>query len=271
MYLKINHITKYKYEKPFLSLTQAIKLFPTNHKDLKVIKWNVSVKNASIGEKIIESNGDQIVIAHTSKINKSSEVIVNGEVKTSNNNGIISGNKEKINPLVYLRETELTKADSGIKRFVSKLLLKNKRKNKLSFAHSLNSAIYDYIEYSSGTSDISTPAKDIYNSRKGVCQDFAHLMISSSIYAGIPARYVMGYFLPENTDTEATHAWVELYFKNVGWIAFDPSNNTSTNERYLRICSGFDSISAAPIKGVAIGSSDEELDVKVSVQQIPQQ
>ena len=103
MYLKINHITKYKYEKPFLSLTQAIKLFPTNNKDLKVIKWNVSVKNASIGEKIIESNGDQIVIAHTSKINKSSEVIVDGEVKTSNNNGIISGNKEKINPLVYLR------------------------------------------------------------------------------------------------------------------------------------------------------------------------
>ena len=48
-------------------------------------------------------------------------------------------------------------------------------------------------------------------------------------------------------------------------------DSTSTNERYLRICSGFDSISAAPIKGVAIGSSDEELDVKVSVQQIPQQ
>ena len=88
-------------------------------------------------------------------------------------------------------------------------------------------------------------------------------MISSSVYAGIPARYVMGYFLPEDTDTEATHAWVEIYFKNVGWIAFDPSNNSSTNERYLRICSGFDSISAAPIKGVAIGSSDEELDVNI--------
>ena len=96
-------------------------------------------------------------------------------------------------------------------------------------------------------------------------------MISASIYAGIPARYVVGYLLPTDIDTQATHAWVELFFKDIGWIAFDPSNNSCTNDRYLRLCSGPDSISAAPIKGVAIGSSDEKLDVKVSVQQIPQQ
>ena len=271
MFLKIDHKTKYKYEKPFQSLTQSIKLFPTKFKGVKILSWKVSVKNAFIGEKVIESNGDQTIVAHTSKNNKSSEIIVKGEVQTPDNNGIISGHKEKINPLVYLRETDLTKSDSGIKKFVSKLLAKNKKKNKLSFAHSLNSAIFDYIEYSSGASEISTPAINIFNSRKGVCQDFAHLMISASIYAGIPARYVVGYLLPTDIDTQATHAWVELFFKDIGWIAFDPSNNSCTNERYLRLCSGPDSISAAPIKGVAIGSSDEKLDVKVSVQQIPQQ
>ncbi|MDA9754202.1 transglutaminase family protein [bacterium] len=271
MFLRINHKTKYRYEKPFQSLTQSIKLFPTKLKGVKILSWKVSVKNAYIGEKVIESNGDQTIVAHTSKNNKSSEIIVTGQVQTSDNNGIILGHKEKINPLVYLRETDLTKSDSGIKKFVSKLLTKNKKKNKLSFAHSLNSAIFDHIEYSSGTSEISTPATNIFNSRKGVCQDFAHLMISSSIYAGIPARYVVGYLLPTDIDTQATHAWVELFFNDIGWIAFDPSNNSCTNDRYLRLCSGPDSISAAPIKGVAIGSSDEKLDVKVSVQQIPQQ
>ena len=129
MFLRINHKTKYRYEKPFQSLTQSIKLFPTKLKGVKILSWKVSVKNAFIGEKVIESNGDQTIVAHTSKNNKSSEIIVNGQVQTSDNNGIILGHKEKINPLVYLRETDLTKSDSGIKKFVSKLLTKNKKKN----------------------------------------------------------------------------------------------------------------------------------------------
>ena len=164
----------------------------------------------------------------------------------------------------------MTKSDSGIKRFVSKLLVKNKKKNKLSFAHSLNSAIYEYIKYSTGASEISTPAIDIFNSKKGVCQDFAHLMISSSIYAGIPARYVVGYLLPSDKNIQSTHAWVELFFDDIGWIALDPSNNSCTNERYLRICSALIQFQPRQSRGCN-WSSDEELDVKVSVQQIPQQ
>ena len=74
-----------------------------------------------------------------------------------------------------------------------------------------------------------------------------------------------------NNNDEATHAWAELYFKNVGWIAFDPTHNCCTNEKYVRICSGFDSLSAAPIRGVAIGSSEEKLNIKVSVDQVLQQ
>ena len=79
---------------------------------------------------------------------------------------------------------------------------------------------------------------------------------------GIPARYVVGYLESSNNNDEATHAWAELYFKNVGWIAFDPTHNCCTNEKYVRICSGFDSLSAAPIRGVAIGSSEEKLNIK---------
>ena len=89
MFLRINHKTKYRYEKPFQSLTQSIKLFPTKLKGVKILSWKVSVKNAYIGEKVIESNGDQTIVAHTSKNNKSSEIIVTGQVQTSDNNGII--------------------------------------------------------------------------------------------------------------------------------------------------------------------------------------
>ena len=72
MFLKINHRTRYTYKNPIHSLTQCIKLFPSKHKGIKIINWNVTVKDAVMGAKVIESNGDQSLVSHVSKIKKSS-------------------------------------------------------------------------------------------------------------------------------------------------------------------------------------------------------
>ena len=271
MFLKINHRTRYTYKNPIHSLTQCKKLFPSKHKGIKIINWNVTVKDAVMGAKVIESNGDQSLVSHVSKIKKSSIVNVKGEIKTIDTGGILEGYKESANPEIYLRNTKLTRPNNEIKEFVKMVEIKNKNKNKLSLAHMLKEEVHQHIEYSKGSTKIDTPATQSFKNKKGVCQDFAHLFISSSICVGIPARYVVGYLESSNNNDEATHAWAELYFKNVGWIAFDPTHNCCTNEKYVRICSGFDSLSAAPIRGVAIGSSEEKLNIKVSVDQVLQQ
>ena len=165
----------------------------------------------------------------------------------------------------------MTKSDSGIKRFVSKLLVKNKKKNKLSFAHSLELAIYEYIKYSTGASGNINSAIDIFNSKRGVCQDFCYLMISSSIYAGIQQDMLLDIYYPSDKNSQATHAWVELFLKILDGLHLIHQIIVARMRDIWNLFRLLIQFQVREYKGVAIGSSDEELDVKVSVQQIPQQ
>jgi transglutaminase-like putative cysteine protease len=103
-----------------------------------------------------------------------------------------------------------------------------------------------------------------------VCQDFAHTMIALVRHVGIPCRYVSGYLYygDENTDrstTAATHAWIEAFLPQVGWVGFDPTNNLLAYNRYIRTALGRDYADVPPTRGVYRGSKDSELYVAVKV------
>ena len=104
-----------------------------------------------------------------------------------------------------------------------------------------------------------------------MCQDYAHILISLARLFGIPARYVNGYLLEDNnTNKFFTHAWVELYIANLGWVAFDPSHKRCIDENYVRISCGYDFIDASPIKGVklnCLGSEDLNFKLDINLQQ----
>ena len=98
-------------------------------------------------------------------------------------------------------------------------------------------------------------------------------MISAARFLGIPARYINGYMHNNMNSSEfqSTHAWAELYFQNLGWVGFDPTNRCSPDERYIRVSSGLDANYAAPVKGIIYGTSTEKLKIKVETQQINSQ
>ncbi|MDC3386313.1 transglutaminase family protein [Gammaproteobacteria bacterium] len=273
MHLKITHKTTYRYDNAIQDLTQYIKLYPSKHKNIKIINWDIKIKDSIISEESIEPNGDKVILAHSSNVIKKLEIIINGEVKTKNNlkQEILTGYKEKINPMVYLRTTHITSIAPKIKSFVNNALCKTNKKDKLSLAHIISNKISKKLSYVKNFSKETTRSIETLNSKKGVCKDYAHLLISCAIYLNIPSRYVCGYLYSLNEKNEATHAWAELYFDNLGWVGFDPSNNCFVNDKYIRVCSGFDSYDAAPIKGVAVGDSNEKLDVKVNVKQMSSQ
>ena len=138
----------------------------------------------------------------------------------------------------------------------------------------LNRWIFEHFEYQSGVSDVSTPLKTIIRERKGVCQDFAHLMLSILRTHGIAARYVSGYIEPVDPtatgDTEligaaASHAWVEVSLPDGGWWGFDPTNNQVAGERHVKIAVGRDYHDVAPRRGTFKGAVNHKLQVIVSM------
>lgn len=138
----------------------------------------------------------------------------------------------------------------------------------------LNSWIHGQFEYRSGVTDVSTPLATIIGTRRGVCQDFAHLMLSILRTNGLAARYVSGYIEPTDPTVKdgaeligaaASHAWVEIFLPDGTWWGLDPTNNQTVGERHVKISVGRDYHDVAPLRGTYKGATNQKLKVIVSI------
>ena len=177
----------------------------------------------------------------------------------------MKGLKEKINPLCFARNTELTYPCKKIIKLSKKL---NKcSEDDISFCHKMNDVVSKSIKYVSGSTTVYTSAQKSIEQGKGVCQDFAHILISLARFYGFPARYINGFLFEEGDSFEnSTHAWVEIFITDLGWVGFDPTQNKCTDEKYIRLCCGLDFLDASLIKGVKTNFNGvEDLKVDVSI------
>lgn len=128
--------------------------------------------------------------------------------------------------------------------------------NCLAIAH----AVYTYLEYVPSATDMGTSAQDVFLSRRGVCQDYAHLMIALCRAAGYHARYVCGLMMGEGH----THAWVEVHDGQC-WYAFDPTNDTAVAFGYIKLAHGRDVLDCPVSRGMYVGISQQTTSVRVKV------
>ena len=143
-------------------------------------------------------------------------------------------------------------------------------------ASALMTAIYDEFTYSKGATNTSTPPAEAFALRKGVCQDFAHIMIMALRSHGIPAGYASGYLrtvpppgAKRLVGADAMHAWANVWCgEELGWIGFDPTNNRLARENHIQIAMGRDYADVAPIDGIFIGSTPQKMNTSVDVQQL---
>lgn len=141
----------------------------------------------------------------------------------------------------------------------------------LTLLRRLNSQIYEAFEYAPLSTRVDSPIDDALAARRGVCQDFAHVMIALVRGLGIPCRYVSGYLFHNQTGTErstdgASHAWIETWLPSLGWIGFDPTNRTLATDRHIRVAIGRDYWDVPPNRGAFKGNARSELGVAVRVQ-----
>jgi transglutaminase-like putative cysteine protease len=138
----------------------------------------------------------------------------------------------------------------------------------------LNKAIFKHFEYKSGATDNSTLLATVWKQRHGVCQDFAHVMLSVLRSAGLPSRYVCGYIetdaLPGQSlvGAVATHAWVEVLVPGENWVALDPTNNQWCGERHVAVSFGRDCRDAAPVRGTFKGVGKQDMRVRVRMKRL---
>ncbi|WP_394829696.1 transglutaminase N-terminal domain-containing protein [Pendulispora albinea] len=119
---------------------------------------------------------------------------------------------------------------------------------------------------------VSTPVMDVFAHRRGVCQDFAHLMLSCLRSMGLAARYVSGYVLtrpppgrPRLVGADASHAWVSVYCPDHGWVDSDPTNGVFPNLEHITLGWGRDYDDVIPLRGVLLGGGEHTLDIAVTV------
>ena len=156
-------------------------------------------------------------------------------------------------------------------RFVAAHKLQRPEGDTLTALKKLNALIYGAFDYEVGVTQVHSPIAQALAQGRGVCQDFAHIMIAIARSWGIPARYVSGYLYHRRQDKDrsgddATHAWVEAYLPSFGWVGLDPTNNIMAGERHIRVAVGRDYADVPPTRGTFKGGAESELGVAVTVE-----
>ena len=145
-----------------------------------------------------------------------------------------------------------------------------RRDDPLTLAHEVSAGLYRTFDYVPRSTRVDSPIDEALRDCRGVCQDFAHIMIALLRGVRIPARYVSGYLYHRSQDRDrsaegATHAWVEAFLPQIGWVGFDPTNSLLSGERHIRTAIGRDYADVPPTKGIFRGKTASELSVAVRV------
>jgi len=143
----------------------------------------------------------------------------------------------------------------------------------LAGAADLTRRIFEDFKFDPRATTVATPLEEVWQKRRGVCQDFAHLGIACLRSIGLPARYVSGYLRtrppegrPRLVGADASHAWFRIFCPGTGWIDFDPTNNVRPADEHIVVAYGRDFGDVSPVAGILTGGGDHDVKVSVDVE-----
>lgn len=168
---------------------------------------------------------------------------------------------------IMLQRSHFARPSSAmLKRFMNEFGIE-KGSTPLNSIRDLKAALRAAFVYAPGSTSAQSPIDHILEGGRGVCQDYAHVMISILRSWGIPSRYVSGYLGPDSNAAEhnESHAWVECWLPEAGWIGVDPVNDDDCDERHIRVAIGRDYGDVPPVRGVFSGALNSELVTHVEV------
>lgn len=145
----------------------------------------------------------------------------------------------------------------------------------LAGARNLTRRIHKDFKYDPAATTVATPLEEVWQRRRGVCQDFAHLAIACLRSIGLPARYLSGYIRtrppegkPRLVGADASHAWFAVYCHGIGWVDYDPTNDSQPFEEHITVAHGRDFSDVSPVAGILTGGGEQVAKVSVDVSEM---
>jgi transglutaminase-like putative cysteine protease len=274
---KIRHITKYSYEVPVRDSANQIILYPIQDDFQDVLHHHIMVSGDVPVETHYDYFGNKVgTFTHSKPHNDltiDSQIIVVTKPRELPNDSISAEKQweelKKISShyqfIDFLKHESLEESPEIIGVIDSE---RQKIRTPLASAQRLCSYVFNTFTYKKGITTVESTFDEVWKIKTGVCQDFAHVLLSLLQLVDIPARYVSGYICPSKSGMRgegATHAWVEAYIPFYGWLGFDPTNNCVVNENHVRLAVGRNFSDCSPVKGTYRGTSEHTLEVAVSV------
>lgn len=263
MRLAIHHETAYRYSAPVSHSIQLLRLTPRTEPHQRTLSWKLSVPSrlSALADAFGNASHMMVVRHPHSEV----RVVVTGtvEIDAPATPGVLPRVAERLSPLTFLAPTRLTQPSPEIEAFAAEHL--QRPIGLPSQLVALAEAIEDRVTYRAGVTQTWTTAAQALEAGYGVCQDHAHLFIACCRSRGIPARYVSGYVDPGDVEHAASHAWVDAWLPEQGWVSIDITHRSLVADRHCRLAVGRDYDSASPVRGLRIGGGDEALQVAVRV------
>jgi transglutaminase-like putative cysteine protease len=273
---KIVHITKYQYNWPIKESINEIRLFPHNFENQDVLQYELHITNNPDVEISKDYYGNRV--GNFNNLEAHSEMTIESRMSVRVNHSLkipeidlttvadLEIEKQKSVLLLRLSYPETIQKQNKINAILKKIDCSDKP--VIEIAQRCNQYIYENFTYTKGITNIETTVDEILAMKKGVCQDFAHVLLQLLRTVGIPSRYVSGYICPNESGLRgegATHAWVEIYTPTQGWLGLDPTNNIWTMDNHIRLSVGKNFYDCTPVKGTFKGLARQTLSVSVSV------
>lgn len=289
MRYRIKHITEYLYHSRVSHCYNMAHLTPRNTLRQQCLKSDVSVSPnpASCSYRVdyfdntayhfeIQRPHKKLVITSTSDVVTSEQQSVMDlslgiSCRDARHAMFQSKNPEVLLVREYMMDSPMIRASEALREYAAPLF--EDEKPLLTSVMELTRKIYTEFDYSPAATTIATPIHEVMATRKGVCQDFAHLMIGCLRSLGYASRYVSGYLetLPppgqeKLVGADATHAWVQVYSPGEGWFEYDPTNDCMAGEQHIITGWGRDFYDVTPLCGVIFGGGENPvLSVSVDV------
>jgi transglutaminase-like putative cysteine protease len=272
MRIRVSHLTTYRYERPATSVIQMLRLTPRNHEGQYVTRWRIDVSTDCRLDQHDDAFGN---ITHAFTADGPLDeitILVEGEVETRDTQGVVRGTVERFPPSLYLRETALTHPDAAIAAFAA-THRDAADGDVLKMLHRVLDHLHEEVAHDADPTRAAASAAEAFARKSGACQDLTHIFLAAARSLGIPARYIGGYFRPEDgvSEQDAGHTWAEAFVPDLGWVAFDAANGMCPNDAYIRVAVGLDHLGGAPLRGTHYGGAGEVRSVKVRVAQASQQ
>lgn len=280
MYYSIQHQTRFRYDAPVSESIMELRMQPRSEGKQRCQSYFVKVNPKSRVFQYRDHLGNYV--HHFSVAPKHTELLITTEatVETFEPDTLPAALPaqawEELDVILqredhweFLLPSDFTEPTARLATLADDLKV-YRREDPLSLVFELNQAIFKAFEYAPKHTQVNSPIDHALEDRKGVCQDFAHIMIALLRGLRIPSRYVSGYLYhgkkyQDRSVDGASHAWVEALMPGLGWIGLDPTNNLLAGERHIRTAVGRDYSDVPPTRGTFRGGAQSDLDVLVRV------